>query len=157
MADRELGWNDPIENDGSDFTVLQAGEYNFKVTKFERKRWAGSAKLPACPQAELYLELFDDDGRTVKQEQTRSLFLHTKCEGFLAEFFRSIGARKHGEKMVMDWSKVTGATGRCEIAIKKIDSKKNPGTQVEVNEVKKFLDPPTPEDKAEAKFEPGNF
>ena len=66
MADqvqgKELGWNDTIEHDGSDWVLLPPGEYPFTVEKFERARFAGSAKLPPCNQAKLTLTVGDDDG-----------------------------------------------------------------------------------------------
>jgi len=162
MAEKELGWNDTIENDGSDFQLIPAGEYGFKVTQFERQRHNGSAKLPACPKAVLHLEIFDDDGRTLASDMTSNLFLHTKCEGFLTAFFRAIGARKHGEKMTMDWTKVPGATGRCKIKEKEFASNKEPGKMLKGNEIDKFLDPPSPKtDEKPAQtgtaFNPGDF
>ena len=130
---RELGWNDPIEKDGSDFTLLDPGEYDFAVRSFERKRFAGSAKLPPCNQAVLTLEI---DGTTVES----SLFLHSKTEGLLCQFFRSIGSRKHGERIVMDWGKVPGSTGRCKIGHRKWTGSKD-GKEHLSNQVEKFLDP----------------
>ncbi|MDT2173231.1 hypothetical protein P7H02_20090, partial [Paenibacillus larvae] len=53
--ERELGWDDTIEKDGGEFVLLPEGDYNFTVTKFERGRFAGSAKMPACNQAKLEL------------------------------------------------------------------------------------------------------
>jgi hypothetical protein len=141
---RELGWNDPIENDGGDFTLLDPGEYPFTVIKFDRKRYAGGAKLPPCNQAVLTLDI---DGSTVES----SLFLHSKTEGLLCQFFRSIGARKHGERVVMDWGKVPGATGRCKVGHRTWTGKD--GKEHQSNQVEKFLDPveapattPAPED-----------
>lgn len=133
---RELGWGDAIEHDGSDFTLLEPGEYPFRVVKFERKRFGGSAKLPACNQAALTLDVGDAEASTTI---THNLFLHSKTEGLLCAFFRSIGARKHGERIVMDWSKVPGATGRCKVGRREFAGKD--GTMKQANQVEKFLDP----------------
>lgn len=52
-----LDWNDSIENDGQEFIVLPEGDYNFTVTDFERGRFPGSAKIPACNKASLTLRV----------------------------------------------------------------------------------------------------
>ena len=135
-VDRELGWNDPIEHDGSEWTLLPAGEYAFRVAKFERKRFGGSAKLPPCNQAALVLEVGDAEQATTV---THNLYLHSKTEGLLCAFFRSIGARQHGERLVMDWSKVVGATGRCRVKVRDWTGKD--GQTRQSNEVDRFLDP----------------
>lgn len=142
---RELGWNDPIENDGSDWVLLPAGEYPFRVVKFERKRFGGSAKLPPCPQACLTLDVGDAETSTTI---TNNLFLHSKTEGLLCQFFRSIGARKHGERIVMDWGKVVGATGLCKVKVRDWTGKD--GQTHQSNEVEKFLDPPDSDTTAAA-------
>lgn len=137
MMERELNWNDAIENDNGGFSILPAGQYFFTVDGFERKRHPGSAKLPPCNKAEISISVYDGKGNsgTVRN----NLFLHTKTEGLLCQFFRAIGARKQGERLVMDWSKVVGASGICKITIRKY--KKKDGTEDEVNDVQ-FLDPP---------------
>ena len=50
-----LDWNDIIEDDGQEFVLLEEGDYNFIVRDFERGRFPGSAKLPACNKAILTL------------------------------------------------------------------------------------------------------
>jgi len=135
MADRELQWNDEIQNDGGDFVLLPDGEYDFRVEGFKRARHEGSPKLPACNKAVLTLDVGNEEISSTMQE---NLFLHTKTEGLLCQFFRSIGARQSGEKMVMDWSKVVGATGRCKVTTRTFT--KRDGTKGEANEVR-FLDP----------------
>lgn len=134
--DRILDWNDEIEKDGSDFVLLPEGDYDFKVTAFERARHEGSDKLPACPKAivSLYIEAPNGESTTIKH----SLFLHTKCEGMLSAFFCAIGQKKHGERLKMNWNNVIGATGRCKIYIDKFTKKD--GTEGTSNKVKKFYD-----------------
>ena len=46
-----MDWDDAIENDGQEFIILPEGDYNFMVTGFERGRFPGSAKIPACNKA----------------------------------------------------------------------------------------------------------
>lgn len=133
---RALDWNDTIENDGGDFTLLPEGVYPFRVTKFERARFSGSEKMPACNSAKLTIEVGDAENSTTI---THNLYLHTKTEGLICAFFRAIGARKHGERVVMDWNKVVDSHGMCKVSIRKWKGKD--GSDRESNEIKKFLDP----------------
>ena len=43
--ERELGWNDEIENEGSEWQPVPEGDYDFEVLSFERGRYNGGAKL----------------------------------------------------------------------------------------------------------------
>ena len=52
-----------------------------------------------------------------------NLFLHSKCEGLICAFFKAIGARKSGERLKMEWNKIAGATGRCQVGIRKWKAK----------------------------------
>ena len=112
---RELSWDDEIENDSSDFEVVPEGDYNFEVTKFERGRSKGSDKLPPCNMAILTIRLSDGKHSTTV---TENLILHTKMEWKLSQFFCAIGQKQRGEKVRMNWPAVPGARGRCEITIR---------------------------------------
>ena len=137
MSDnRSYEWNDTIENDSS-FTMLPEGVYPFTVTKFERARHPGSANLPACNKAVLTLSV--DGGTLGKTTITHNLFLHSKCEGFLCEFFTAIGLRKHGEKLQMPWDRVTGTSGTCKVGIRNWTG--DDGQERQSNEIKRFLEP----------------
>ena len=57
LMERELGWNDEIENDGQAFSILQEGDYHFGVLSFERARHNGSDKIPPCNKAVLTLAI----------------------------------------------------------------------------------------------------
>jgi hypothetical protein len=151
QVDRELGWDDQIENDGSDFIILPGGDYDFEVIAFERARHNGSDKLPACNKAVVHVKIEAPEGTTTLKN---NLFLHTKTEGLLCQFFTSIGQRKHGEKLQMNWNKVVGSKGRCKLIIR--DWKKDDGTPMQSNEIKKFLEPAASEANKPG-FEPGRF
>ena len=73
--ERELEWDDTIEND-SDFTILPAGDYNFEVVEFERGRHGGSDKLPPCNKAIVTLKIKSDKGE--ESSIRNNLFLHSK-------------------------------------------------------------------------------
>lgn len=132
-VERELGWEEEIENDGNDFVLLDEGEYPFVVTKFERGRSKGSDKLPPCNMAILTIRVNNE--ATI----TENLILHSKFEWKLCQFFTAIGLRKHGEKMRMNWGKVLGATGRCKIIVEDFTGKD--GKVRQANHIDKFLDP----------------
>lgn len=120
-VERELGWDDEIEKDGGNFVLLPPGDYNFTVAKFERGRFQGSAKMPACNQAKLEITIHSPEYGDVTV--FHNLMLHTKTEGFLSNFFTGIGQKKPGEKLQMNWNVVTGAKGRCKLIENKYMSK----------------------------------
>lgn len=132
--ERELGWEDEIEKDGGDFILLPEGDYFFTVAKFERARFAGSAKMPACNQAKLELTIHTQDHGDVTV--FHNLFLHTKTEGLLSNFFTGIGQKKKGERLKMNWNAVIGAKGKCTLEINKYTG--NDGNERTNNQIKKF-------------------
>lgn len=150
---RELGWEEEIENDGNDFVLLNEGDYDFVVTKFERGRSKGSDKLPPCNMAILTIRV--NDQTTIIE----NLLLNKKTEWKLCQFFTSIGLRKHGEKMRMNWSKVLGATGRCKIIVE--DFTGRDGNVRQTNRIDKFLEPEeqnaATSQTQQRKWTPGNF
>lgn len=137
---REIGWDDVIEKDGPDFVLLPDGEYPFRVTKLERARFQGSAKLPPCNMAILTITV--DGGEKGASIVTHRLYLHTKTEGLLCSFFESIGQRKHGEPLRPRWGDVTGSTGHCRLGIHEFTKKD--GSAGRSNKIVRFLPPPEP-------------
>ncbi len=139
-----LDWDSDIQHDGLDFIIVPEGDYDFEVIDFERARHPGSDKLPPCPKAIVQIKIETDEGVSIIRH---NLFLHSKTEGLLCDFFRGIGQRQRGEKISMNWNKVVGSTGRARVGIRKWDGR-------EFNEIKRFYDP----DEAPAKgFEAGRF
>lgn len=132
--ERELGWDDEIEESGGNFILLPEGDYNFTVEKFERKRHQGSANLPACGMALLTLKV--DGGENGTATVMHRLFLHTKTEGFLSNFFEAIGQKQEGERVRMNWNAVPGAVGRCKL---EINSYTKDGEDRQNNQIKTFL------------------
>ncbi|PKM72829.1 MAG: DUF669 domain-containing protein [Firmicutes bacterium HGW-Firmicutes-16] len=151
----ELEWESAIEHD-SEYVLLPAGDYDFTVTNFERGRHAGSDKLPPCKKAVLALELDSEAGSTTLKH---NLFLHSSTEGLLCAFFVSIGQRKHGERLTMNWSTVIGSKGRCKVGVRTYKNKDN--EDVTINEIKKFYEPdpnaPTSAAAASQTYEAGRF
>lgn len=144
--ERALDWDDSIEKDGGDFTLLPEGDYDFKVEKFERARHPGSTKLPPCNKAILTISIESAEGAATL---IHNLFLHTKTEGMLSAFFSSIGQKKKGEKVNMNWPMVPGSTGRCKVGIRNWTN--NEGKPMQSNEIKKFYA------KEEKTFKAGEF
>ena len=130
-----MDWNDTIENDGLEFVILEEGDYNFRVTDFERGRFPGSAKIPTCNKATLTLAVDTPSGTaTVRFD----LILYRTLEWRISSFFRAIGQKKHGEQFVMDWNKVVGSVGRARFKPRTyIDRDGNERT---ANDVDKFYD-----------------
>lgn len=125
--EREIGWDDVIEHD-SQFIEISEGDYDFFVQSFQRERFNGSEKMPPCNIAILKL-IINYNGQQVPLEYR--LFLHSRSEWKLSEFFASIGQKKKGEKLRMNWNKVPGSRGRCKIGFRMYEGNK-------YNDIKKF-------------------
>lgn len=127
----ELDWDSEISQESS-YTILPEGEYPFSVASFERGYHNGSDKLPPCNKAILTIEI--DGGKLGKSTVKHNLFISRRTEGLLCEFFISIGLKKHGEPLRMNWAAVPGAKGRCKVGIRTYNGN-------EYNEIKRFLEP----------------
>lgn len=150
--ERAFEWDSEIEQESS-FELLPKGECDFVVEKFERARHNGSEKLPPCPKAIVYVKVTAPNGRS--STIPTNLFLHSKCEGLLSAFFISIGQKKHGEKLKMNWAMVPGARGRCLVDIRTYT--KDDGTEGQANEIKRFLEPKADASTAQKQFTVGQF
>ena len=130
-----MDWNDSIESDGTEYILLPEGDYNFEVINFERGRFPGSAKIPACNKASIVVQVNTKDGvATVKFD----LLLYRTLEWRISGFFRSIGQKKHGEKLTMDWNKVIGSKGRAHF--KQRTYVNNQGEEKSINDIAYFID-----------------
>lgn len=145
--ERAFGWNDTIRND-STFELLPEGDYDFTVEKFERGRHNGSDKLPPCNKAILTIRVSNGEKSTTLEH---NLFLHTKTESMLCQFFTAIGQRKHGESLQMDWNRVIGARGRCKLSVRNWTGRN--GENMQSNQISRFYEPSTPA----SGFTPGQF
>jgi len=131
-----MDWNDAIENDGQEYVLLEEGDYNFEVVEFERGRYPGSAKIPACNKAALTLAVITEDGKraTVKFD----LILFRTLEWRISQFFRCIGQKKHGERLVMNWNTVLGSKGRARFKPRSYINRD--GEERQTNDVVTFYD-----------------
>ena len=134
-VNQEMGWDDTIENDGQELVLLEEGDYNFVVTNFERGRFPGGQKIPACNKATITIQITTDEGlSSIKFD----LLLYRTVEWKLSAFFRCIGQKKHGEKLTMNWNTVIGSQGRAHI--KQRTYTNNYGEEKVINDVDRFID-----------------
>lgn len=114
QPERELGWDDTIQQDSTEGIVLTPGDYIFEVEKFERARYTPgpTSKLPPCNMAKLTLKIATEQGNAIV---FNNLYLHSSTEGLLSAFFSSIGQKKKGEPLRMNWNMVTGSKGAVKI------------------------------------------
>ncbi len=146
---RELAWDDEIENESGGWVLLPEGEYDFVVEGFERGRHNGSSKIPPCNKAILTLGIDSPQGHA---SVTCNLFLYDRYEWKLCQFFTSIGARKHGERLRMNWNQVLGARGRCKVTVRPYTG--NDGKERQANDIDRFLEP---ENNQAPKWKAGAF
>lgn len=145
--DYELSWDSEISKE-SEFELLPAGTYKFTVQSVERGRFAGSEKMNACPSATMSLKLSGPDGTEGTVQDT--LYLNSKAEWKLSQFFTSIGQKKKGETLRMNWNLVPGSSGELELTVNEYTAKD--GSQKKNNRVGKYL----PKEAPKA-FVPGSF
>ena len=86
-----LDWDDAIENDGQEFVTLEEGDYNFTVTGFERGRFPGGPKIPACNKAALTLQVQTADGIAIIHTD---LLLYRSLEWRISAFLAVQGPMK---------------------------------------------------------------
>ncbi|WP_294471470.1 DUF669 domain-containing protein [uncultured Ruminococcus sp.] len=129
----EYGWEDMISDEGKEFVLLPEGDYDFTVSKIERARHAGSEKMPPCNMAKVTVTVW---GKEDKIEITENLFLCNKMEWKLSQFFLSIGLKKHGEPLKMNWAAAQGRSGKCHVYVDTY--KKKDGSEGKSNKIRKF-------------------
>ena len=132
-------WDDEVEFDGEgggDFVTLEPGTYDFEVHKYERGTFtpkSENSKTPACNQIEITLKISTADGDAYVKDRFP---LASTFEWKISSFFRSIGLKKHGERLRMQWDKAVGEKGRA-----KITKTKGNSDNIFFNNVDSYLDP----------------
>ena len=135
---REIGWDESVENEGTDYEPLPSGIYDFTVVSMERGRFAGSEKMAACNSANLNMVVKDADGN--ERHVFDTLYLNTKAEWRLSQFFIAVGQKKKGEKLNPNWSAVPGSTGKLNLYINEYTDKKT-GQKKRNNKIDSYLPP----------------
>ena len=151
QPDFELGWDDELTVDQEELVTLRPGEYIFTIIGFERKRYepkpGSTGKLPACNMAEITIEINDpEQGRGIARN---NLYLHSSTQGLLSAFFASIGMKKKGEPLKMDWNNIINKKGRATIHKEEYNGR-------EYDRIKNYIMPEGYENKQQS-FAPGQF
>ena len=132
---QEFDWNAAIEDDSEGFKLLETGDRNAVISWIDRGRYNGSERIPPCNMATITLRI--QENGEIYELQTR-LYICKKMEWKLSEFFRGIGRKKHGERLVMNWDGLIGLPVRVRVVKKDIPGRD--GEKKTVNEVTKFYD-----------------
>lgn len=117
-ANESFGWDDETETaDGGSFTLLDEGPAMFRVAEFKRGRFEGSARMAACYQAELVLEVRDASGNV--SDVRCNLPLNKRMAWKLTSLFKSVGlidpATPSGTAVRYAWDRLLGTRGMCEV------------------------------------------
>lgn len=131
--ERELNWEDEISDETGDFEPLPEGDYAFTVGKIERARSKGEGKLPPCNMAKVTLAVHGTDR---DRDITVNLVLHSSLEWKLSQFFLSIGLKKHGEPLRMNWTAAMGKEGKCHVSVRTY--KRKDGGEGKSNDITNF-------------------
>lgn len=126
-------WDSEINNEDSGFVLLPEGDYEFTVEKFERGTFDGSDKLPPCKKAIVTFTIYGENDNTTV---TENFLLCAALEWKLSSLFLSVGMKKHGEPLRMNWNGLVGQKGRCHIYVDTY--KKKDGSEGKSNKIKKF-------------------
>ena len=155
---RVYDWDDTTEiseeqeRGGAESVILPEGTYPFEVIKVDKEYYNGGQKIPACNMAKVFLRV--DGGELGTGLVVENIYLAEGFEWKAAAFLRSIGLKKHGEKI--EWIKLThcdGETGRCRIYVD--DYEGRDGKARQSNKLDKFFDK---EEQAPKKaFKKGSF
>ena len=141
------------ERGGAETVVLPDGKYPFEVIKVEKQYYDGSAKIPACNMAKVFLRI--DGGELGNGLVVENIYLVDKFQWKAAAFLRSIGLKKHGEDI--QWRKLVqcdGERGRCEIYVDEYEKKDGSG-KGQSNKLRRFFD--KEEEAPKKAFKKGSF
>lgn len=131
--DKQFGWNDAIENDGQEqeqLIIVPEGDYDFKIVDFQRAKAKSGANM-----AHVTMRVETDKGASLIHEY---IVLTSSQEWKISAFFRSIGQKKRGERVQMDWSKVDGAKGRAHVIVE--DYTDSQGNEKQSNKISRYID-----------------
>ena len=140
------------ERGGAETTILPEGKYPFEVINVEKAYYEGGSKIPACNMAKVYLRI--DGGDLGKALCVENIYLLERLEWKAAAFLRSIGLKKHGEKVA--WRQLVhcdGERGRCHVFVDTFTGKD--GSEKQSNKVKNFFD--KEEQPPKKAFKKGSF
>lgn len=144
----ELDYDGVITKD-SEFVLITPGEYDFTVESFSLGYYNGGDKVPACKRVDVNLIISAPEGDVKVQ---KGFFLYSKFEWVLSSFFMSLGMKRKGEPLKMNWNATVGVKGRCKIG------RRSSNNGNEYNEVKEFIPRPDMLQPAtQSPYTPGAF
>jgi hypothetical protein len=155
----EMTWDGVIQKE-SNFFLLPEGEYDFRVKSFERARHEqkDGQKIPTCPMARVFFEVVCADAPDGVVELREEFKLHSSVEWLICAFYTSIGMRKKGEAVRMNWPATIGKYGRFVVGFREYTKD---GEERKVNQIKKYLEPPEAPAQTTAQqpigYQPGRF
>lgn len=132
LKDAELSWDAEITESAPEFVLLPEGDYLFAVEKYERGRFNGSDKVPACPQLTVFLQVAAPTGEIAHIRH--NFFMLASKAGFIGSFLTSLGLKKDGEPVKLDLTQLPGKTGHCHVTVREYNGKK-------YNNIARFLKP----------------
>lgn len=117
QMDVVLDWDSalPAEPEQAEFTLPDAGDYDFTVESLEKTFSKSNKKM-----AKIVITI--NNGWHVYD----NLVLISSMSWKIAQFFESVGLKKKGEPLsTMPWDAVVGLTGRCKIKHEIYNGKEN--------------------------------
>lgn len=124
-----LDWDSTITEDGNSFVLFEPGEYEFTVEKFERARSQSGNNM-----AKLTLKVKDGNRKTSIID---NIVLTQNMEWKLSSFFGSLGLKKKGEPLKMNWDSVLTKSGRCSVKIEEYT--KRDGSAGQTNRIDSYI------------------
>lgn len=131
---KALGFDDEVTQE-NEFQILPDGDYEFTVTSYDRTQFNGSEKMCACPEVDVVITINykDREGNAATRDMTHKLFLNSKIEGRISEFFEGIGMKEKGKPFRMAWQQTVGKTGKLKLGHREYNDQT-------YNDIKKFYE-----------------
>lgn len=134
-----IGWDDEIDvskiNEGreerEEFVILPEGTYPFKVVKFERGSFQGSAKIPPCNKVTVGIVL--DGGNKGRGYAACNFFMVDNQLWKIFAFLDSVGLHQEGSVSI-PWSKIEAGVGELEGRCKSYNREYNGKTYTDVKQ-----------------------
>ncbi len=109
----DLDYDSVITADAEEKVILPDGEYNFQVRGFERTTSKTNKKM-----VKLELVVWPDELMAMQPPTVNDyLVLTSSNEWKLSSFFTSLGMKRKGEPLRMDWNATIGAKGRLRLFV----------------------------------------